>query len=227
MKKFSEPVAEDEMTDEEMNQFFHLDPPFTASSQPCNPTPLEANLQIPRYLSSIHEPEFAKMIDEHAPSLDRPVNKEAVRHAAVLTHHLTILTLEQSLWTCYLKCGTGTLTSSITDRIFWPASVVAERTSDHDCLEFVQRRLRDLENEERTLHEQWSQKITQIDDYEGIWARPIQAFVVEQTESSRQNIHHQIEMVEFDYQAYRLEGDFLKESPSKAQVQSLFSPLSR
>ena len=214
------------MTDEEMNQFFHLDPPFTASSQPCNPTPLEANLQIPSYLSSIHETDFAKMIEEHAPALDRPVNKEAVRHATVLTHHLTILTLEQSLWTCYLKCGTGTLTSNITDRIFWPASVVTGRTSNHDCLEFVQRRLCDLENEERTLHEQWNQKKTQIDDYEGIWAKPIRAFVVEQTESSRQNIRHQIEMVEFEHRAYRLEGDFLKASPSTAQVQSLFSPLS-
>ena len=183
-------------------------------------------LQIPHYLSSVHETEFVKMIEEHAPSLDRPLNKEAVRHAAVLTHHLTILTLEQSLWTCYLKRGTGTPTSSITDRIFWPASVVTERTSDHDCLEFVQRRLCDLENEERTLHEQWNQKKTQIDDYERIWARPIQAFVAEQTESSRQNIRHQIEMVEFDYRAYRLEGEFLKESPSTAQVQSLFFPLS-
>ena len=84
----------------------------------------------------------------------------------------------------------------------------------------------DLETEERVLHEQWNQKKTQIDDYESIWAKPIQAFVVEQTESPRQNIRHQIEMVEFDYRAYRLEGDFLKESPSRAQVQSLFSSLS-
>ena len=223
MKKLSEPMREDEMTDEEMNQFFHLDPPFTASSQPCHPTPLEANLQIPRYLSSIHETEFAKMIEEHAPSLDRPVNKEDVRHAAVLTHHLTMLALEQSLWTCYLKCGTSTLTPSIAYRLFWPASVVTERTSDHDCLEFVQQRLRDLETEERTLHAQWKTKKTHIDDYEGIWAKPIQAFVVEQTESSRQHIRHQIEMVEFDHRADRLEGEFLEESPSTAQVPSLFS----
>ena len=129
--------------------------------------------------------------------------------------------MEQSLWTCYLKCGTGTLTSSIADRLFWPASVVTmvtERTNDHDCLRFAQQRLCDLEKEERALHEQWDQKKEQIDDYEGIWANPIQAFVVEQTECSRQNIRHQIEMVEFDYRAYCLECEFLGESPSTAQV---------
>lgn len=55
MEKISESMAEDEMTDEEMNQFFHLDPLPIASSQPanvqvtdqpCDLTPLEANLEV-------------------------------------------------------------------------------------------------------------------------------------------------------------------------------------
>ena len=58
------------------------------------------------------------MVEQHTPSLDQLLNREDVRHAAVLSHHLTILALEQSLCTCYLKCGTGTLTSSIADRLF-------------------------------------------------------------------------------------------------------------
>ena len=165
------------------------------------------------------------MIEQHIPSVDRPLNREDVRQAAILTHHLTILELEQSLWTCYLKCGTGTLTSSTADRTFWPASVVTmvtELASDNDCLRFVQRRMSDLANEERALREQWNQKKKQIYDYARIWEEPLRASVVEQTESFRQNVRYQIQVVEFDYHIHQLESEFRQERPSATQVRSVF-----
>ena len=168
------------------------------------------------------EPNFVKMIEQHThPSSERPFNREEMRHVAILTHHLTILELERSLWTSYFKCGTQIIESHPEHLPFWPTSVVTllrERASDQDCLRFVQQKLCDLDKEEQVLHEQWHARTKKIDDYERLWENPIRAFVVEHTESFRQQIQSKIQLVEFDYRAHRLECDFRQESPSTAQV---------
>ena len=175
------------------------------------------------------EPNFVKMIDQHMPSPDAPLNREHMRQVAILTHHLTVLELERSLWKSYLQCGTDILPSPSERRVpFWPTSVVTllnERASDHDCLRFVQQKLCDLDNEDRVLVEQWHARKKQIDDYERLWEHPIRAFVVEHTESFRQQIQSKIQLVQFDYRAHRLDGDFREESPSTAQVRSLWPTL--
>lgn len=179
------------------------------------------------------------MIERHIPLVDRPLNREDLRQMAILTHNLIMLELEQSLWNTYLKCGTSTLTPSIVDQKLWPTSVITifeelasvtnisdddhTRTTDNDCLQFVQRQLYNLKNEERAFQYQWHDKKKQIYDYERIWEEPIRALVVEQTESSRRQFRCKIQLVEFDYRAHRLEREFRLESPSTAQVRSLFS----
>jgi hypothetical protein len=165
------------------------------------------------------------MIEQHASSLDRPVNREDVRHAAILTHHLTILELERSLWESYLKRGIRPV-EPLSERLqCWPTSVVTmvtERTSDDDGLRLVQQQVCDLDKEEQVLREQWHEKTKQIVDYERIWESPIRTLVVEQTESFRQSVLFKIQVVEFDYGAHRLEDEFQEESPSTTQVGWLF-----
>jgi hypothetical protein len=175
------------------------------------------------------EPTFVKMIEQHMPCPEAPLNREHIRHVAILMHHLTVLELERSLWKCYLQCGTDILPSHSSERVpFWPTSVVTllkERASDHDCLRFVQQKLGDLDNEDRVLIEQWQARKKHIDDYERLWDSPIRALVMEHTESFRQQIQSKIQLVQFDYRAHRLDGDFRQESPSTAQVRSLWPTL--
>ena len=193
-----------------------------------------ALFQAPVYLSSIHEKIFVKMIEQNASSMDRPWSREELRQVAILTHHLLVLELERSLWNSYLQCGTSMLQPNAKYSRFWPATVIDMfkestqatnlsnidriRTSDDDCLQFVQRQLQDLENEEQTLQYQLNHQKKQIYDYDRIWDEPIQALVVEQTESFRQHCRCKIQLVEFEYRAYQLECELREESPTTGQV---------
>ena len=198
-----------------------------------------SRFQMPSYLSSIYERRFVRLIEQHVPSIDRSLNREDLRQVAILMHHVTVLELERSLWDSYLKCATSMVQRNGKYPRFWPAAVIAMfrelaqmttlgdvdqiRASDDDYLRIVQRQLCDLEKEGRALQCQLNHRKKRIYDYERIWEEPLRAFVVEQTESFRQQFQCKVQLVEFDNRAHQLECEFREESPNTAQVRSLFS----
>ena len=172
--------------------------------------------KIPSYLSKTNEA-FEKTI--HQISSVKHIKKE-LRQIAILMYKIMSIQMSYSLWTIYLKSGIGTLNSDQPHAIkVWPIevkSLVMKQATNEDetCLSYVNNYLRHLDEKMKRYQTELNTKKGHLN----IDTQIIQMFVQQGLESYRMEIEHKITLVQYDYNDYVLEMEYLQHHPSKHQV---------
>lgn len=175
--------------------------------------------KIPSYLSKTNEA-FEKTI--HQISSVKHIKKE-LRQIAILMYKIMSIQMSYSLWTIYLKSGIGTLNSDQPHAIkVWPIevkSLVMKQATNEDetCLSYVNNYLRHLDEKMKRYQTELNTKKGHLN----IDTHIIQMFVQQGLESYRMETEHKITLVQYDYNDYVLEMEYLQHHPSKHQVRYL------
>ena len=162
------------------------------------------------------------------------VNMEGLARITILIHQLNVLELETSLWTQYLRSGTGVLRPHQSNLHVWPSNIqtmarLGQRvitTNDinqmqiHDaqCLRFVNEYLNKLNEIQYALQKKLQLKIEEFPYYTININDILQAFTEEQTQSLRLQYEYEIKMVDFTYRERVLDHAFQQQNLNQQQV---------
>ncbi|CAF5052549.1 unnamed protein product, partial [Rotaria sp. Silwood1] len=176
---------------------------------------------IPYYLSKESE-SFQKMTG----NLSSNELVEKLRQMAILTHQLFMIDLEKSLWSTYLKSGTGQLPVNQMDNDhlshphLWPIEVQKlmrqqslDSTDSAACLTYVTQHLDELNDKMKQYQTKYNMMKNQYFNY----LPTIQTFVHQQLESARLATEQQIAIVYYNYIDHVFELKFLACNPTRQQ----------
>ncbi|CAF3790195.1 unnamed protein product [Rotaria sp. Silwood1] len=151
---------------------------------------------------------------------------EELRQMAIVIHQIFIIDLEKSLWTIYLKSGTGQLPVNLMDNDnlthphLWPIQVqklIREQSSDNTdtatCLTYVTQHLDELDDKMKQYQTKYNMKKNRHLNY----LPTIQTFVHQQLESARLATEQQIAIVHYNYNDHVFELTFLAYNPTQQQ----------
>ncbi|CAF1538569.1 unnamed protein product [Rotaria sp. Silwood1] len=178
---------------------------------------------IPYYLSKESE-SFQKMTG----NLSSNELVEKLRQMAILIHQLFMIDLEKSLWSTYLKSGTGQLPVNQMDNDhlshphLWPIEVQKlmrqqslDSTDSAACLTYVTQHLDELNDKMKQYQTKYNMMKNQYFNY----LPTIQTFVHQQLESARLATEQQIAIVHYHYIDHVFELKFLACNPTRQQKQ--------
>ena len=178
---------------------------------------------IPHYLSQ--ESKSFEQLLEQASLKSNSI--EELRQLAIRIYQISIIDLQKMLWTTYWKAGTGKLKSNHQTNddhhispSLWPIEIqrmMKERinkTDDASCLAFVTEHLSALDKE---INQYQSELMIQKNQWFN-YIQIIETFVRQGLEPIRMEIEHQIALVQYNYNDYVLELEYLRYNPTQYQV---------
>ena len=157
------------------------------------------------------------------------------RHIAILNYKIMLIQAHHTLWTTYLKSGTGQLiVQSQVDLLFysttvsiWPKQIktLSQLTNDkktdreHDCyLKFVQNHLYELEQRLEQLQTEFKLKTNNFQAFTLTTQKLIEAYIERNLQLVRMETAHQIELIHYDYHIRALKLEYLRHQPNQYQV---------
>ncbi|CAF4811077.1 unnamed protein product [Rotaria sp. Silwood1] len=180
---------------------------------------------IPYYLSKESE-SFQKMTG----NLSSNELVEKLRQMAIVIHELFMIDLQKSLWTIYLKSGTGQLQLNQMDHDqlshphLWPIEVQKlmrqqslDSTDMAACLTYVTQHLDELDDKMKQCQTKYNMMKNQYFNY----VPKIQTFVHQQLESARLATEQQIAIVHYNYNDHLFELKFMAYNPTPQQKQTV------
>ena len=180
------------------------------------------NPNVPYYLSK--DSKSFQQVLSHVTSNDMI---EELRQMALLIHEHSMIKLETSLWTTYLKSGTGQLdvNQMHNDDKFnpqiWPIEVQQSmmkhsiNNTDHfTCLTYVTQYICELDKKMEQYQTKLNVQKAQLLDY----LKLIETFVRQTLESVRLETEHHIALVQYNYNDRVLELNYLSHNPTSHQV---------
>jgi hypothetical protein len=185
------------------------------------------NDDIPEYLC-ITNKSFEQIIRQITNDTAYSMNIEELRQVAILMHQCTMIDLETSLWSTYLKAGTGTLKIEQPGPEIWPTMLKSkimalnngetDNDIDDTCLKFVNKRLRQLDHDQHRYQAEINEKKINMDGYMTTIEPVIQTFIQENLRSLHIQYEYTIALIEYDYEDQRLELEFAQLEPNDHQV---------
>ena len=176
----------------------------------------------PNYLSMKNK-SFKDVIYQVSLSSSLLKNKmKELRRMAILTYKIMLTQMYHTLWSTYLKSGTGILKANeLPGMKVWPTEVTAlvvTQTTNEDeaCLACVNNYLSHLDDRMANCR-------TELNRIEGqlvVDTLAIEAFVQQGLETRRLEMEHKATLVHYDYNDRVLEFEYLQHKPSKHQVRS-------
>lgn len=146
---------------------------------------------------------------------------------ALLIHELFMINLQKSLWTTYLRAGTGqlyidrTVTNDKINPQIWPIEVQQSmrkhsiKSTDHTTtLTYVTQYLDGLNKKMEQYQSKLNVKKVQL----SVYLKTIETFVRQTLESARLETEHHIALVQYNYQDRILELKYWQHNPSQKQV---------
>ncbi|CAF3804889.1 unnamed protein product [Rotaria sp. Silwood1] len=188
-----------------------------------HPKMIHENLMenIPYYLSK-----ESKLFEQMISDVTSSEMIEALREMAIVIHQLFFIVFEKSLWSTYLKSGTGQLQLNQMDNNnsnhphLWPIQVqkFVHKQSPGNidtaaCLNYVIQHLDQLDEKLKQYQTKYNMKKNQFLNY----LPRIQTFVHQQLESARWATEQEIAIVRYNYTDHVLELQFLAYNPTQQQ----------
>ncbi|CAF2967501.1 unnamed protein product [Rotaria sp. Silwood2] len=246
-------IIQNRLQEAENSLNFHLQQSYPLDCELNNKTalPLEEQNLSQRLnelsMTSRHTPEHLIMVDEdHAENIPYYLSKESksfqeitshlspnelieeLRQMAIVIHQLFMIDLEKSLWTTYLKSGTGQLqlnhmdNDNIIHPHLWSVQVqklVSKQSLDNTdtatCLTYVTQHLDELDDKMKQYQTKYNMKKNQYLNY----LSKIQTFVHQQLESARLTTEQQIALVRYNYNDHVFKLKFRTFNPTREQKQ--------
>ncbi|CAF1505373.1 unnamed protein product [Adineta steineri] len=170
------------------------------------------------------------------------VDIDDLRQIALLIYRCAVIELEQSLWSMYLKMGTGTWnidssssSSSLSSPEIWPMELKStlllipateingddnnNNNIDDRCLQYVNTRLRRLEYKQQKYTDELNAKIQSTDNYKLNFGPQIQLFIEENLQTLRIQYQYAIALTGYEYEDCRFEFEFLAQDPNQQQIE--------
>ena len=180
---------------------------------------------IPNYLAKKNKL-FKDVIYQVSSSSSLLKNKmKELRRMAILTHKIMLVQMFHTLWSTYLKSGTGILRATeLPSMKVWPTevkSLVTTQTTNEDeaCLACVNNYLHHLNDR----MEHYRNDLNRIKGQLGVDTQAIETFVQHGLETRRLEMEHKVTLVHYDYNDQVLEFEYLQLNPSKHQVRSMWN----
>jgi hypothetical protein len=185
------------------------------------------NDDIPEYLC-ITNKSFEQIIRQITNDTAYSMNIEELRQVAILMHQCTMIDLETSLWSTYLKAGTGTLKIEQPGPEIWPTMLKSkimalnngetDNDIDDTCLKFVNKRLRQLDHDQHQYQAEINEKKINMDGYMTAIEPVIQTFIQANLRSLHIQYEYTIALIKYDYEDQRLELEFAQLEPKDHHV---------
>jgi hypothetical protein len=174
---------------------------------------------IPEYLSRGNKP-FEEMLRQASTVI--PNETSALRRMALLMYHVVSIALIHSLWTIYLRSGTGAIHSDQGQCVrSWPrevqSSVVTKSDNNDDaaaCQLYTETYLRLLEKKLK----QCQTELNAVQAHLHTVTTVVESYVQQGLQAQRRDTEHKIALVQFDVNDQALEIAFAQQQPSHHQV---------
>ncbi|CAF3317900.1 unnamed protein product [Rotaria sp. Silwood2] len=180
---------------------------------------------IPTYLLPTNQ-QFEQMIQNVTHNtMTCSINIDELRHVAILIHHSMTSDLKRTLWTTFLKSGTGLLKTKQQQQQqqqesngpkMWPSLLKSmikscshidhteKDVTDEICLNIVQTQLRRLEYQYEYYQNELKEKIKPLSNYEITIAPILQTFIQQNLQSLQIAYEFAIEFIGYEYEDQRL-----------------------
>ena len=178
---------------------------------------MHAMQTIPEYLSRGNKP-FEEVLRQASTAI--PNETSALRRMALLMYGVESITLVHSLWTIYLRAGTGGIHSDRGQRVrSWPqevqSSVVTKGDEKDDaCQLYTETYLRLLEKKLKQCQTYLNAVLAHLHTVTTV----VQTYVQQGLQAQRRDIEHKIALVQLDVNDQALEIAFAQQQPSHHQV---------
>ncbi|CAF1083685.1 unnamed protein product [Didymodactylos carnosus] len=176
---------------------------------------------IPNYLSKKNK-SFKDVIYRASSSSSLLKNKmKGLRRMVILMYKIMLIQIYHTLWSTYLKSGTGILKAKELPGVkVWPTEVKSlvmkqKANEDEACLACVNHYLRHLDDR----MEHYRDELNRINGQLCVNTQTIETFVQQGLEARRLEMEHKVTLVHHDYNDRVLESEYLQQKPSKHQKQ--------
>ncbi|CAF4738995.1 unnamed protein product, partial [Rotaria sp. Silwood2] len=149
------------------------------------------------------------------------INIDELRHVAILIHHSMTSVLKRTLWTTFLKSGTGLLKTKQQQQEsnglkMWPSLLKSmikscshinhteNDVTDEICLNIVQTQLRRLEYQYEYYQNELKEKIKPLSNYEITIAPILRTFIQQNLQSLQIAYEFAIAFIGYEYEDQRL-----------------------
>ena len=149
-----------------------------------------------------------------------PNETNALRRMALLMYHVESIALAHSLWTIYLKSGTGAIPSDQFQCVrSWPPEVQSSAVrkgdnKDEACQLYTETYLRRLEKKLKQCQLELNAVKARLHTVTTL----VQSYVLQGLQTQRLDTEHKMALVQFDYNDQALEIAFAQQQPSHRQV---------
>ena len=178
---------------------------------------------IPNYLSKKNK-SFEDFIYRVSSSSSLLKSKmKGLRRMVILIYKIRLIQIYHTLWSTYLKSGTGMLRAKELPGVkVWPtevkSSVMKQKANeDEACLACANHYLRHLDDR----MEHYRDELNKINGQLCVDTQTIETFVQQGLEARRLEMEHKVTLVHHDYNNRVLEFEYLQQKPSKHQVRSV------
>ncbi|CAF1411351.1 unnamed protein product [Rotaria sordida] len=146
-----------------------------------------------------------------------------------------VIQIYNSLWTTYLKSGTGQLIiqskeqlNCLTNLHIWPKeiktiitqkSIKMNATNENEIyMNFISNKLHELDNQLKQYQAELNQKINSFYGYTLKLQQLIETYIQQNMSSFRMEIEHKIELIHYDYYIQALKLEYYRHDPNVYQV---------
>ncbi|CAF3153786.1 unnamed protein product [Rotaria socialis] len=177
---------------------------------------------IPTYLLST-DPSFEHCIRMQYMDVANSLDIEKLRAIAIVIHQLKMINLEITLWSTFLKSGTGQFNESHIGPPLWPelfkkrihSSVrhhhqqQQQQQQDNDTeneiyLKIVRNRLQQLKKREQYYQRKHDEQIQPIHNYHNTMKPFLQTFIQDKLHSLQMDYEHNIALIGYEFEDHRL-----------------------
>ncbi|CAF1411339.1 unnamed protein product [Rotaria sordida] len=193
--------------------------------------------QIPDYLSKRNESYkqiINQIISTTANLATSNKTKEELRQISILIYKIMVIQIYNSLWTTYLKSGTGQLIiqskeqlNCLTNLHIWPKeiktiitqkSIKMNATNENEIyMNFISNKLHELDNQLKQYQAELNQKINSFYGYTLKLQQLIETYIQQNMSSFRMEIEHKIELIHYDYYIQALKLEYYRHDPNVYQ----------
>ncbi|CAF3964074.1 unnamed protein product [Rotaria sp. Silwood1] len=194
-------------------------------------------IKIPDFLTKRNK-SFKQMIHQLISTATMEISnktKEELRQIAILIYKLMFIEINYSLWTTYLKSGTGQLMiqsekqpNYSTNLPIWPKEikimiqklVKMNATNENDIyINFISNKLHELDNQLKQYQTELNQKTNSFHGYTLQLQQLIETYIQQNLSSFRMEIEHKIELIHYDYYIEALKLEYYRQNPNEYQEQ--------
>lgn len=205
--------------------------------------------KIPVYLTK-RNPSFQEMVHNIHLTIkttgtiiiDPTNNKECIRKIGLLIYQIMIIQTYHSLWSTYLKSGSGELIITAVNEPkpsyhvnipIWPNELKAlflaivkipmKDTENQQYFNFVSEQLQLMDGELNRCRTQLNIFANKFHGYTLQIQNTIKSYIDEHSHSFRMQIKHQIELLHYDYHIGASKLEYIRHRPNPFQVDFLYS----